>query len=247
MDQNQTTNDDYTDLQKAIDDITQTTKIDPVFSDPVAAPSSVPAGDTGELGEPIGPFPNVNPGEISSQLENATPTSIESPTLQNDTPFSPTTESLTSEASTSATMPQADFSTPQFTVPESPVLNSESSSISSLDGTDSPALDSSAPLSTPSTSNNSISTSDSSTPKTPSLGQDSNINDIKTAALRDIAPLIGNLQLDPAQKFGLYQDIINDLDDKTVLGPAYETTRDMTDETKRAEALLYLIKSIDEM
>lgn len=54
MDQNQTVDND---LQKAIDDITQTTNVDPVFSDPVAAPSSVPEGDTGELGEPVGPFP----------------------------------------------------------------------------------------------------------------------------------------------------------------------------------------------
>ena len=45
------------DLQKAIDDITNTTSVDPVFSDPVAAPSSVPEGDTGELAESNGPFP----------------------------------------------------------------------------------------------------------------------------------------------------------------------------------------------
>ncbi|MBR3115776.1 hypothetical protein IKF30_00925 [Candidatus Saccharibacteria bacterium] len=55
MDQNQPNVDN--DLQKAIDDITNTTNIDPVFSDPVAAPSSVPEGDTGELAEPVGPFP----------------------------------------------------------------------------------------------------------------------------------------------------------------------------------------------
>ena len=60
MEQNQTTNNQPSvdnDLQKAIDDITNTTNVDPVFSDPVAAPSSVPEGDTGELGEPVGPFP----------------------------------------------------------------------------------------------------------------------------------------------------------------------------------------------
>ena len=45
------------DLQKAIDDITKTTNQDPVFADPVAAPSSVPEGDTGELAESVGPFP----------------------------------------------------------------------------------------------------------------------------------------------------------------------------------------------
>ena len=54
MDQNQTVDDS---LQKAIDDITNTTNSDPVFSDPVAAPSSIPEGDTGELSEPVGPFP----------------------------------------------------------------------------------------------------------------------------------------------------------------------------------------------
>ena len=54
MEQNQTVDND---LQKAIDDITKTTSVDPVFSDPVAAPSSVPEGDTGEMGEPNGPFP----------------------------------------------------------------------------------------------------------------------------------------------------------------------------------------------
>lgn len=58
MDQNQTVDND---LQKAIDDITQNTNIDPVFSDPIAAPSSVPEGDTGELGEPVGPFPEPEP------------------------------------------------------------------------------------------------------------------------------------------------------------------------------------------
>ena len=45
MDQNQATNQTIdNDLQKAIDDITNTTNVDPVFSDPVAAPSSVPEG-----------------------------------------------------------------------------------------------------------------------------------------------------------------------------------------------------------
>lgn len=49
------------DLQKAIDNITNNTNVDPVFSDPVAAPSSIPEGDTGELSEPVGPFPEPVP------------------------------------------------------------------------------------------------------------------------------------------------------------------------------------------
>ena len=60
MDKNQTMENQASvdnDLQKAIDNITNTTNADPVFSDPVAAPSSVPEGDTGELAESVGPFP----------------------------------------------------------------------------------------------------------------------------------------------------------------------------------------------
>lgn len=52
------------DLQKAIDDIANNTNVDPVFSDPVAAPSSVPEGDTGELGEAVGPFPEPPKVEV---------------------------------------------------------------------------------------------------------------------------------------------------------------------------------------
>ena len=58
MNQNPTVDND---LQKAIDDITKNTNTDPVFSDPVAAPSSVPEGDTGALAEPVGPFPEPLP------------------------------------------------------------------------------------------------------------------------------------------------------------------------------------------
>ena len=48
-------------LQKAIDDINNTTSVDPMFSDPIAAPSTIPEGDTGEMGEPVGPFPAPEP------------------------------------------------------------------------------------------------------------------------------------------------------------------------------------------
>jgi len=58
MNQNPTVDND---LQKAIDDITNTTNSDPVFADPVAAPSSVPEGDNGELAESVGPFPAPEP------------------------------------------------------------------------------------------------------------------------------------------------------------------------------------------
>ena len=53
MDQNQ---DIDSDLQKAIDDITNTEKEEPVFTDPVAAPSSVPENGEDTMSDPVGPF-----------------------------------------------------------------------------------------------------------------------------------------------------------------------------------------------
>lgn len=53
MDQNQ---DIDNDLQKAIDDITNTEKEETVFADPVAAPSSVPENGEDTMSDPIGPF-----------------------------------------------------------------------------------------------------------------------------------------------------------------------------------------------
>ena len=148
MDQTQTTNpaDSTTasvdnDLQKAIDDIANTTSVDPVFSDPVAAPSSVPEGDTGELGEPVGPFPEPK---------------IETPAPQNT-------------------------------------------------------------------------------------------GEIKKAALRDLAPLLDKVNMDAPERFNIYRDIFEELKDYTVLQPAYEAAREIPDETARANALLYLVQSIDKM
>ena len=108
MDQNQTTENQPSsvdnDLQKAIDDIANNTNVDPVFSDPVAAPSSVPEGDTGELGEPVGPFPepkvemptapatepiapleSMNIPEINNFNANPAPTAEESSTVEETT------------------------------------------------------------------------------------------------------------------------------------------------------------------
>lgn len=75
MDQTQTAKNQETnnDLQKAIDDITNTTNTDPVFSDPVAAPSSIPEGDTGELSEPVGPFPDASVATVQDAPEPIAP------------------------------------------------------------------------------------------------------------------------------------------------------------------------------
>lgn len=189
MDQNQVTVDD--DLQKAIDDITNKTNIDPVFSDPVAAPSSVPEGDTGELGEPVGPFPEpkvemVPPApEPIAPLESANVPELNIP-MPTDIPMPPAAE-----------------------VPApAPIVE---------------------------------------TPAPEPIPQNLNTSEVKKAALRDLIPLLDKINMDSSERFNLYRDIFEDLKDYTILDPAYHAAREISDETERANALLYLVKAIDKM
>ena len=74
-----------------------------------------------------------------------------------------------------------------------------------------------------------------------------NTSEVKKAALRDLVPLLDKVSMNSSEKFKIYRDIFDDLKDYTVLDPAYHAAREIPDETERANALLYLIKSIDQM
>lgn len=204
MDQNQTVDND---LQKAIDDITNTTNTDPVFSDPVAAPSSIPEGDTGELGEPVGPFP-----EPKVEMVAPAPEPI--------APFEPIDiPELNVPAPEPATMPPMPQSAPEPVAP-APVIPEPAPVVPG------PAL---AP--------------------TQSMFNSSNLNtrQVKEAALRDLIPLLDRLNMTPSQKFNICRNIFEDLRDYTVLEQAYRAATEIANETERAEALLYLVESIDKM
>ncbi|MDO4399011.1 MAG: hypothetical protein Q4C24_01830 [Candidatus Saccharibacteria bacterium] len=198
MDQNQTVDND---LQKAIDDITNTTNVDPVFSDPVAAPSSVPEGDTGELDEPVGPFPEPKVEMVTPGPEPIAPFEpIDIPDLSAPAPATPS-------------MPPM----PEPTVQPAP-----------------------APEPTPSVAPTTFSTT---APAPAGL----NTHQVKEAALRDLIPLLDHINMTPSQKFNICRNIFEDLRDYTVLEQAYRAASEIPDETERAEALLYLIESIDKM
>ena len=204
MDQNQTVDND---LQKAIDDITNTTNTDPVFSDPVAAPSSVPEGDTGELDEPIGPFPEPKVEMVAPAPEPIAPFEpIDIPELNVPAP----------EPAAMPPMPQP-APEPVTLAPAAPE----------------PTL--AAPEPAPA--------------HTQSMFNSSNLNtrQVKEAALRDLIPLLDRLNMTPSQKFNICRNIFEDLRDYTVLEQAYRAATEITNETERAEALLYLVESIDKM
>ena len=193
MNQNQPVDDD---LQKAIDNITNTTNTDPVFSDPVAAPSSIPEGDTGELAEPVGPFPEP---QVEMPLPAPEPLAPVESVVPAPEPIAPTPVAPEPIAPAAPT-----FSRPTL----EPVMEKDFEPIP---------------------------------PQALSTGQ------VKKAALRDLVPLLDHINMDALQKFNIYRDIFEDLKDYTILEPAYRAAREIPDEVTRAEALLYLVESIDKM
>ena len=183
MDQNQTVDND---LQKAIDDITNTTNADPVFSDPVAAPSSIPENDTGELASPVGPFPTPEP---------VVPNIPAAPAVDYTAPLPPVDTPIAEPAPVADTTYEAP--TTEASVEEAPT--------------------------------------------------NLNMKQVKEAALRDLVPLLDHLNMSASQKFGFYKNMLEELHDYTVVEPAYRAASEIEDATERAEALLYLVESIDKM
>lgn len=76
-------------------------------------------------------------------------------------------------------------------------------------------------------------------PATPS------IDDIKKDAISELRPLVDKLDLAPNEKFDTYLLLIRSTDDETLIAPAHEAAKNIPDETKRAQALLDIIKEID--
>lgn len=87
---------------------------------------------------------------------------------------------------------------------------------------------------------------DSVTPSVePSSVADPALENIKKDALEELRPLVDKLTLPPEEKFDTLLLIIRSTDDKSLLSAAHETAKSITDDGKRAEALLDIIKEID--
>lgn len=71
------------------------------------------------------------------------------------------------------------------------------------------------------------------------------LDDIKKDALEELRPLVDRLDLPPDEKFDIMLLIIRSTDDQSLLAPAHAAAKAIEDETKRAQALLDIIKEID--
>jgi len=83
------------------------------------------------------------------------------------------------------------------------------------------------------------------TPAAPSVGGDSELDSIKKDALSELRPLVDKLNVSAEEKFDTYLLLLRSTDDKALIAPAHDAAKNITDEARRAQALLDIIKEID--
>jgi len=80
---------------------------------------------------------------------------------------------------------------------------------------------------------------------TPATTPSDDLEGIKKTALVELRPLIDKVELPPEEKFDTYLMLIRSTDDSSLIGPAHAAAQSISDEKRRAEALLDIIKEID--
>ncbi|UTX51341.1 hypothetical protein KI440_04085 [Candidatus Saccharibacteria bacterium TM7i] len=73
----------------------------------------------------------------------------------------------------------------------------------------------------------------------------SGLDTIKNKALDELRPLIDRATLPAEEKFDTYLMLIRSTDDASLIEPAHEAAQSISDETRKAEALIDIIKEID--
>lgn len=85
----------------------------------------------------------------------------------------------------------------------------------------------------------------SSSPSLGSTPSSSELDDIKLTALKELRPLMDKVELPSEEKFDTYLMLLRSTDDSTLIGPAHSAAQGISDEKRKAEALLEIIKEID--
>lgn len=71
------------------------------------------------------------------------------------------------------------------------------------------------------------------------------LEEIKKDALSELRPLIDKLDVSPEEKFDTLLLIIRSTDDQSLLAATHEAAKAIPDDSRRAQALLDIIKEID--
>ena len=178
-------------------------------------------------GAGVPPMPAPFGGDVVPNIEAATPT---------DTPNATSSPTPNSEATGANPSPEA---------PETPETHTPDSATNTPDHANAmpPAQESSTSQTIPV---NVESPADSSTPSAEQiLSEDGDIAKIRENVLKDLIPLMDKVQSDPESKFEIYKDAMETLHDKALVSGAYKQASQITDENKKAESLIELMKAID--
>lgn len=90
-----------------------------------------------------------------------------------------------------------------------------------------------------------IPTPDFEMPSAPGGSPAEDLEAIKQKAINDLRPLVDKLDLPDDEKFNTYLLLIRSTNDSSLVSPAYDVAKRITDDTKRAQALLDIVKEID--
>lgn len=86
---------------------------------------------------------------------------------------------------------------------------------------------------------------DSSYDEPAKTSDNSELDDLKASALDELRPLVGKLNLPAEERFDTLLLIIRSTDDQALLKQAHDAAKEISDDTRRAQALLDVIKEID--
>lgn len=76
---------------------------------------------------------------------------------------------------------------------------------------------------------------------------DPDLDRVKSMALSDLRPIIESVDIEPAKKFKIYKEIIDLTEDKACIEPAYNAAKGIEDQKEKAEALLFVVETIDKL
>lgn len=76
-------------------------------------------------------------------------------------------------------------------------------------------------------------------------GDGSDLDDIKSAALKELAPIVEKLDQPPEEKFNTMVMLIQSSDDENLIRPAFDAAKGIEDESKRAQALLDIVNEVN--
>ena len=84
-------------------------------------------------------------------------------------------------------------------------------------------------------------------PETKAFYGDPDLDRVKASALSDLRPIIEKVDIPAEKKFTVYKEIIETTNDKSCIEAAYNSAKGIQDEKTRAEALLFVVESIDRL